>query len=61
MEKQKIIENEQKLIPKIDPKLLSNNETQESMSLGADEPLAVTTTKLYKKNRRKPNSVNPGL
>lgn len=60
IEKQKIKEQEEKLIPKMNPKILSTAQIEvTSSSLDVNEPVIVSS-KIHKKNRRKPNTVNPG-
>ncbi|CAF0851651.1 unnamed protein product [Brachionus calyciflorus] len=58
LQQQKNIEEEQKLYPKINPKLLATQQTEPSI-----EPAIITaqTIKVIKKNRHKPNSVNPNV
>lgn len=38
---------------------MSNTQTEASTSKDDNDPVIVTTAKISKKNRRKPNTVNP--
>ena len=61
IQKQKSIEEEQKLYPKINPKLLSNNQPDSSSHAIEPAVVNVQTIKVTKKARHKPHSVKPEM